>query len=223
MYEKIDQMPAASPIAFYISLIFFLSWLVKNLFIAVVTTSFEMIRAHHFQNFWTSKSSNQADVLNEVLNNSFRLDRDWNLTRQFKIDFKQHFILKRLDQLFQSTFYNYIVIVQILIETIIISSIDFKVSSDNLHTKFHFYAEFLLTFLFISDVLLKMITYSFKTYLKESIHKFELMLAICCLINLIPSVNRFAYFISFKVLRIIRLIRVSPILESFIFRIFGKI
>ena len=44
MYEKLDQMPAYEPILFYISLIFFLSWLVKNLFIAVVTQSFELIR-----------------------------------------------------------------------------------------------------------------------------------------------------------------------------------
>lgn len=48
MYEKLDQMPAYEPILFYISLIFFLSWLVKNLFIAVVTQSFELIRYPFF-------------------------------------------------------------------------------------------------------------------------------------------------------------------------------
>lgn len=167
------------------------------------------------------------DVVNEVLNNAFKLDKNWNLYRE-ESGYKNHFILKKLNQLFQSSAYSYLVIGQILTESIIIASIDFKDTSDQdylieWHKKlFHFYAEIVLTFLFIADVLLKIATYGYKTYLRESIHKFELILAIGCLVNLIPTVNRMAYFISFKVLRIIRLIRVSPLLESFIFRIFGS-
>lgn len=219
MYEKLDQMPAWQPISFYISLIFFLSIIVKNLFIAVITQTFEMIRSHHFQHFWTSTSS-RAELVNEVLNNSFRIDKNWNLIEVHESEFKRHYVLRKLNQLFQSTFYNYMVLTQIICESIVISSIDFNDSS-GWHKEFQFFAEIILTFLFVADVLLKMLTYGYKNYLRESIHKFELVLAIGCLVNLVPSINRFAYFISFKVLRIIRLIRVSPILENFIQRVFG--
>lgn len=219
MYDAMDQMPAWQPISFYISLIFFLSIIVKNLFIAVITQTFEMIRSHHFQHFWTSASS-RAELVNEVLNNSFKIDKNWNLIEVHESEFKRHYVLRKLNQLFQSTFYNYIVLTQIICESIVISSIDFNDSS-GLHKEFQFFAEIILTFLFVADVLLKMLTYGYKSYLRESIHKFELVLAIGCLVNLVPSINHFAYFISFKVMRIIRLIRVSPILENFIRRVFG--
>lgn len=157
-------------------------------------------------------------MLNEVLNNSFKLDKNWNLTKQHATDYKKHFILKKLDQLFQSTYYNFLILAQILIESIVVSSIDYNDLSGNWNAKFnfHFFTEVILTLLFVADVLLKTITYGYKIYLKESIHKFELCLAIGCLINLIPSINRLAYFILFKCLRIIRLIRASPLLGMYI-------
>ena len=123
-------------------------------------------RAHHFQHFWAS-TSKKPDVLTELaINHSFQLNKNWTLVKQNSTDFKKNFILKKLDKLFQSDYYNYLILAQIFIESIVVSTIDYNDLSGNCGTEFisHFYAELVLTLLFVTDVLLKTIIYGYKIY-----------------------------------------------------------
>ena len=51
MYRAIDSLPAWRSTFFFSTMIFFLSWLVKNVFIAVITETFNELRVQ-FQKMW---------------------------------------------------------------------------------------------------------------------------------------------------------------------------
>lgn len=51
MYRAIDSLPAWRAIFYFSTMIFFLAWLVKNVFIAVITETFNEIRVQ-FQQMW---------------------------------------------------------------------------------------------------------------------------------------------------------------------------
>ncbi|TRZ18635.1 hypothetical protein HGM15179_008456, partial [Zosterops borbonicus] len=56
MYRAIDSFPRWRSYFYFITLIFFLAWLVKNVFIAVIIETFAEIRVQ-FQQMWGSRSS----------------------------------------------------------------------------------------------------------------------------------------------------------------------
>lgn len=51
MYRAIDSLPAWRAVLYFSTMIFFLAWLVKNVFIAVITETFNEIRVQ-FQQMW---------------------------------------------------------------------------------------------------------------------------------------------------------------------------
>lgn len=58
-------------------------------------------------------------------------------------------------------------------------------------------------------------------YWKRSLHKFELLLAAGSTLHIIPIFYMTPQFMYFQVLRIVRLIKASPVLEDFVYKIFG--
>lgn len=68
MYRAIDSLPGWRAVFYFSTMIFFLAWLVKNVFIAVITETFNEIRVQ-FQQMWgtrghmTNKSASQVFVL----------------------------------------------------------------------------------------------------------------------------------------------------------------
>jgi hypothetical protein len=77
------------------------------------------------------------------------------------------------------------------------------------------YFKIAFTLLFDLEVLFKVFCLGFKSYIKRPIYKFEFILAIGTTIRLLPGLyqTEFAYF---QVLRIVRLIKSSPMLEDFV-------
>ena len=70
------------------------------------------------------------------------------------------------------------------------------------------------------EALFKIFCLSFRGYISRTIHKFEFLLAIMTTIHVIPGM--FLTPISiFQVLRVCRLIKASPMLEDFVYKIFG--
>jgi hypothetical protein len=51
LYRTLDSLPAWRAMIYFITLIFFLAWLVKNVFIAVITETFNEIRVQ-FKEMW---------------------------------------------------------------------------------------------------------------------------------------------------------------------------
>lgn len=65
MYRAIDSLPGWRAVFYFSTMIFFLAWLVKNVFIAVITETFNEIRVQ-FQQMWgirghmTNKTASQV-------------------------------------------------------------------------------------------------------------------------------------------------------------------
>jgi hypothetical protein len=71
MYRAIDSLPGWRAAFYFSTMIFFLAWLVKNVFIAVITETFNEIRVQ-FQQMWgvrghiTNSSASQVSRQNHV-------------------------------------------------------------------------------------------------------------------------------------------------------------
>ncbi|KTF89766.1 hypothetical protein cypCar_00022040, partial [Cyprinus carpio] len=65
MYRAIDSFPRWRSYFYFITLIFFLAWLVKNVFIAVIIETFAEIRVQ-FQQMWGSRSSTTSTATTQV-------------------------------------------------------------------------------------------------------------------------------------------------------------
>ncbi|VEL32448.1 unnamed protein product [Protopolystoma xenopodis] len=60
MYRAMDCLATWKGVVYFMSMIFFLAWLVKNVFIAVLIETFAEIRVQ-FQQMWTPRSAAEAD------------------------------------------------------------------------------------------------------------------------------------------------------------------
>uniref|UniRef100_H3C5C9 Ion transport domain-containing protein n=1 Tax=Tetraodon nigroviridis TaxID=99883 RepID=H3C5C9_TETNG len=65
MYRAIDSFPRWRSYFYFITLIFFLAWLVKNVFIAVIIETFAEIRVQ-FQQMWGSRSSTTSTATTQM-------------------------------------------------------------------------------------------------------------------------------------------------------------
>lgn len=215
-----DSLPPWRATAYYSSLIFFLAWLVKNVFIAVITETFNEIRVQ-FQQMWGARQTIAPEVIPQVLRgnvNGWRLvEVDYN---QGNGRFRAPLVIRKF---IQSAVFQVIIMVGILIDAIIAASVRFDYNGKPREFFFYkyYYCELFMTFFFNVEVLLKIWCYGFKGYYKLSIHKFELTLAIGTSLHIIPNLFMTSWFTAFQVLRIVRLIKASPVLEDFMSKIFG--
>lgn len=67
MYRAIDSLPGWRAVLYFSTMIFFLAWLVKNVFIAVITETFNEIRVQ-FQQMWGIRGHIQNNSTSQVLN-----------------------------------------------------------------------------------------------------------------------------------------------------------
>ena len=86
MYEAMDSLPAWRAALYFTSMIFFLAWLVKNVFIAVITETFNEIRVQ-FQQMWGERQTIAPEVTPQVLRGD---SSGWRLV---EVDFNQGMVL----------------------------------------------------------------------------------------------------------------------------------
>lgn len=65
MYQAVDSLPAWRATFYFTTMIFFLAWLVKNVFIAVITETFNEIRVQ-FQQMWGDRVQIHTDTTVQV-------------------------------------------------------------------------------------------------------------------------------------------------------------
>lgn len=219
MYQCMDAIPAWRPAAYFITLIFFLAWLVKNVFIAVITETFNEIRVQ-FQQMWGERVNITSQTVPQVLKGD---DAGWKL---IELDENQSYgrwkAPKFIRSFIQTAVFQVIVMFAIVIDGIAAASVSFQHDGRPREEFYqHYYvAEVIMTLFFDLEVLIKVWCYGFKGYYRLSFHKFELTLAIMTTLHIIPDLflSMLAFFV---VLRIARLIKASPVLEDFVSKIFG--
>ncbi|ETE66402.1 Sodium leak channel non-selective protein, partial [Ophiophagus hannah] len=182
MYRAIDSFPRWRSYFYFITLIFFLAWLVKNVFIAVIIETFAEIRVQ-FQQMWGSRSSTTSTATTQMFHED--ATGGWQL-----VDVDVNKPQGRAPACLQVAF----------------------------------------TVLFDLEALLKIWCLGFTGYISSSLHKFELLLVIGTTLHIYPVLyhSQFTYFqhdahlsSTCRVLRVVRLIKISPALEDFVYKIFG--
>ncbi|CAF4995063.1 unnamed protein product, partial [Rotaria sp. Silwood1] len=122
----------------------------------------------------------------------------------------------------RSSMFTTIVMLVVLTNTIFTATIKHthneKINKQN--REFYRKIETLFTIFFDLEALFKILSMGFKNYIRRSIYKFEFMLAVGTTIHCFPSFYR-SSFTYFQVLRVARLLKSSPLLEDFLYKIFG--
>uniref|UniRef100_A0A668RRP6 Sodium leak channel NALCN n=1 Tax=Oreochromis aureus TaxID=47969 RepID=A0A668RRP6_OREAU len=187
MYRAIDSFPRWRSYFYFITLIFFLAWLVKNVFIAVIIETFAEIRVQ-FQQMWGSRSSTTSTATTQ--------------------------------QMMRSSVFHMFILSMVAVDVIVAASNYYKGENYRRHYDEFYLAEVAFTVLFDLEALLKIWCLGFTGYISSSLHKFESLLVVGTTLHIYPDLYH-SQFTYFQVLRVVRLIKISPALEDFVYKIFG--
>lgn len=216
MYRAIDSLPAWRAAFYFSTMIFFLAWLVKNVFIAVITETFNEIRVQ-FQQMWGVRGHIQNSNVDHMLIGD---DSGWKLVTIG--DNKHGAANKTCHRIIKSSYFRTMVMSVILANGIVTATMNFKHDGRPRHVFYekYYYIEIIFTAFFNLETIFKIFCLGWRSYYKHSIHKFELLLAIGTTLHILPPcyLSALTYF---QVLRVVRLIKASPILEGFVYKIFG--
>ncbi|XP_052870126.1 sodium leak channel NALCN [Anopheles cruzii] len=217
MYRAIDSLPAWRAAFYFSTMIFFLAWLVKNVFIAVITETFNEIRVQ-FQQMWGVRGHIQNSTASQIITGD---DSGWKLVT---IDDNKHggIAPETCHTILRSPYFRMLVMTVVLANGIVTATMHFKHDGRQRQVFYekYYYIEIAFTFFLDLETLFKIYCLGWRSYFKHSIHKFELLLAIGTTLHVIPALY-LSGFTYFQVLRVVRLIKASPMLEGFVYKIFG--
>ncbi|XP_026282051.1 sodium leak channel NALCN isoform X2 [Frankliniella occidentalis] len=217
MFRAWDSLPSWRAAFYFSTMIFFLAWLVKNVFIAVITETFNEIRVQ-FQQMWGVRGHITNKTASQILMGD---DMGWKLVTLD--DHKKGRLAPEMCQsILRSAWFRMLTMIVILSNGICMATMNFKHDErprENFY-EHYYYIEVCFTIFLNLESLFKIWCLGFPSYFKQSIHKFELLLAIGSTLHIIPQLylSAFAYF---QVFRIVRLITASPMLEDFVYKVFG--
>uniref|UniRef100_A0A8D2ZQS2 Sodium leak channel NALCN n=1 Tax=Scophthalmus maximus TaxID=52904 RepID=A0A8D2ZQS2_SCOMX len=216
MYRAIDSFPRWRSYFYFITLIFFLAWLVKNVFIAVIIETFAEIRVQ-FQQMWGSRSSTTSTATTQMFHEDAA--GGWQLVA---VDVnKPHGRAPAcLQQLMRSSVFHMFILSMVAVDVIVAASNYYKGENHRRHYDEFYLAEVAFTILFDLEALLKIWCLGFTGYISSSLHKFESLLVVGTTLHIYPDLYH-SQFTYFQVLRVVRLIKISPALEDFVYKIFG--
>lgn len=218
MYSTFDHYPAWKVAAYFVSLIFFLGWMVRNVFIAVFTETFNEIRVQ-FQQMWGERQSLASEGVPKILKGD---DRGWKLVEVDESQSTSRWVPQYAKKFLNSAAFQVIVLLAIVCNVALSASIKFEHDGRPREEFYNhiYWWEVGFTLFFNIEALFKIACLGFHCYWTRTSHRFEFFLALGCTIHIIP-----AFFMTeladFQVLRVIRLIKASPVLEDFAYKSFG--
>ncbi|XP_071805177.1 sodium leak channel NALCN-like isoform X5 [Asterias amurensis] len=221
MYKVTDSFPPWRGYFFFITMIFFLAWLVKNVFIAVIIETFAEIRVQ-FRQMWTSRNAAESAVDSKVLQDDGTCT-PWKLTTVDEN--KPRGLAPHCCQvILQSRAFHLVILMFVIADALLASTYNMlknfgKDKSDQYHD-FLYVAQVSFTVLFDLEVMFKIWCLGFRGYIKRSLHKFEMCLAVGTTLHLFDPLYH-TQVTYFQVMRCVRLIKLSPTLEDFSRKIFG--
>nr|CAD2173780.1 unnamed protein product [Meloidogyne enterolobii] len=229
LYDTLDTFPYYFGLFYFITLIFFLAWLVKNVFIAVITETFAEIRVQ-FSEMWQSRevppNNRNQDNINQ---NKLEKDEegDWHIKEvdskllNFGVTERGTFRRLLLAFICSTTFQTFILFL-VVINALINSSFVYQNNRSDIYRKrIYFYIESIFTLIFCIECLIKIFGLGWHVFWRRGQHKFELLLCCGSILNIIPKLYKTNYFTYFQVFRLLRLVKLSPMLEDFVYKIFG--
>uniref|UniRef100_A0A3Q3A3Q0 Sodium leak channel NALCN n=1 Tax=Kryptolebias marmoratus TaxID=37003 RepID=A0A3Q3A3Q0_KRYMA len=195
MYRAIDSFPRWRSYFYFITLIFFLAWLVKNVFIAVIIETFAEIRVQ-FQQMWGSRSSTTSTATTQMFHEDAA--GGWQLVA---VDVnKPHGRAPAcLQQMMRSSVFHMFILSMVAVDVIVAASNYYKGENYRRHYDEFYLAEVAFTVLFDLEALLKIWCLGFTGYISSSLHKFESLLVVGTTLHIYPDLyhSQFTYFQAF--------------------------
>lgn len=218
MYSTFDHYPAWKVAAYFVSLIFFLGWMVRNVFIAVFTETFNEIRVQ-FQQMWGGRQSLASEGVPKILKGD---DRGWKLVEMDESQSTSRWVPQYAKKFLNSAAFQVIVLLAIVANVALSASIKFEHDGrprEEFYKHIYWY-EVGFTIFFNIEALFKITCLGFHCYWTRTSHRFEFCLALGCTIHILPPLFM-TELADFPVFRVIRLIKASPVLEDFAYKSFG--
>lgn len=208
MYRMMDFRSHPLVIVYFVLLIFFVAWLVKNVFIAVVSETFADIRSMYMYSRKSSKRTS-ARLASQVIKDG---GTGWHLISVDHEAAKGHAPL-RIRQVVNSIYFQYTMILFVVVDAILQAT----------NYPWRRYPQFAFTIIFDLEVLLKISCMGFRPYLLRKMQLTEFILAVGSTVFALPILisDTAAFLAVFNVMRIIRLIGAIPNLQEFCEKIFG--
>ncbi|KAL7075262.1 hypothetical protein ACQ4LE_005817, partial [Meloidogyne hapla] len=228
LYDTLDTFPYYFGLFYFITLIFFLAWLVKNVFIAVITETFAEIRVQ-FSEMWQSREVPPNRNHDNINPNKLEKDEegDWHIkefdSKLLNLGITERGTFRRLLlALICSTTFQTFMLCLVVINALVNASFVYQNNrSDIYRKKIYFYIELIFTLIFCIESLLKIFGLGWSVFWRRGQHRFELLLCCGSILNIIPKFYKTNYFTYFQVFRLLRLVKLSPMLEDFVYKIFG--
>ncbi|XP_052214873.1 sodium leak channel NALCN-like isoform X2 [Dreissena polymorpha] len=217
LYHAMDSLESGVALVYFISLIFLLAWLVKNIFIAVIIESFAEFRVQ-FQQMWGSRGKDTDSDSSQVIQQE---GASWRMVIQDE-NKPQGLAPPIFQQILRSSAFHAFILLMVLASAIAEASLSFDHETKNPKNTIDtfYFIEVFFTLLFDLEAVFKIWCLGLRGYWRRSLHKFELSLVIGTTLHIIPGWYR-TELTYFQVLRVGRLIKASPMLEDFCYKIFG--
>lgn len=188
------------------------------MFIAVITETFAEFRVH-FQQMW----GNRAPLSDGMSQQVIVIDEATGKWRMETVD--EHKPKGSAPEICQSVlrsnYFHLGILMLVFVNAITSASVHFKHDEQDWRSyeRIFYVVELVFTILFDLEVMFKIWCLGFKGYLKRFAHKFELFLAIMTTIHAEPTRMYHSQLTYFQVLRCVRLIKASPMLEGFVHKV----
>uniref|UniRef100_A0AC34F3E8 Ion transport domain-containing protein n=1 Tax=Panagrolaimus sp. ES5 TaxID=591445 RepID=A0AC34F3E8_9BILA len=184
----------------------------------VITETFAEIRVQ-FSEMW---SKNEVTLDDDFKQKIEKTDEGWRLIRLDTDPKHLSGRIKVLQRILRSTAFQCVIVGLVLANALINASFVFHHDdTDEVRRWVFYYIECGFTILFNVESAVKIICYGFKSYWKRNIFKFEFLLCLGSSLNVIKYFYDRSVFTYFQTFRLFRLIKASPILEDFVYKIFS--
>ncbi|EDO45174.1 predicted protein, partial [Nematostella vectensis] len=207
MYQMMNVRSEVLVVIYFVLMMFFIAWLVKNVFIAVVSETFADVRSQY------SKSRSSSRRRYTGLSSLVIKDQGagWHLVSVDHEASKGHAPLP-IRNIVASRYACWFIWFAVLVDALIQAN----------NGSWRRQAQFVFTILFDIEALIKIWCVGFRTYLNSSrMQFFEFILAVGSTVFALPVLMSIDALAIFHVMRVIRLIAAIPGLQDFCLKIFG--
>ncbi|XP_047127519.1 sodium leak channel NALCN [Hydra vulgaris] len=205
MYDAINTRHFAFAVVYNVALIFFIAWLVKNVFIAIITEAFADLRIQVSRLNNSSKKKNTDQRVLQKIDSQMELIR---IEQLFPKNYVSQSIHKFVNTLKFKCFIYFCIFIDAVIQA---------VNSKSLSV-----SPIVFTIIFDIELILKIIAMGLKRYYNSFTCRFEGALCIGSTVLIFPLMNGYKGCALFQVMRVFRLVLISSSLTVFLNRILGS-
>ena len=207
MYAQMKSQNYYVSAVYFVSLIFFVAWMVKSVFIAVITETFADLRSQLYLKNWRN-NRRVTGLSSEIIQDDgmgwhlVAIKEEWTKTKAFN----------RARQFLTSKYFRYMIWTLLALDAIL------QAVLDPFNRRF---LQLVFTIIFDLETLFKIWCVGMKSYWKIPVYRFEVFLAVGSTLCIAVTYWEIDILVAFHVLRVTRLIIAVPSLRAFLYKAFG--